>query len=61
MRVQVGAGEGYHYEGDLCARRKISNRKHSKEPESRLVGLLQILFQHNRFLALDTPKLVRIE
>ena len=61
MRVQVGAGEGHPYESDLCASRKISKRKNSKEPESRLVGLLQILFQHNRFLVLDTPKLPRIE
>ena len=61
MRVQVGAGERHHCESDLYARRKISKRKTFKEPESRLVGLLQILFHHNRFLVRDTPKLERIE
>ena len=29
--------------------------------DQRLVGLLQLLFQHNRFSVLDTPKLPRIE
>ena len=61
MRIHVGAGERHHCESDLCARRKISKRKTFKEPESRLVGLLQIRFQHNRLLVLDTPKLQRIE
>ena len=44
IRIQVGAEERHYCESDLCARRKFSKRKNSKEPESRLLGLLQILF-----------------
>ena len=49
LRIQVGAGED-----SIILKEKIVK-------DQRLVGLLQILLQHNRFLVLDTPKLPRIE
>ena len=59
LRIQVGAGEDSIMKVTCLLGGKFLTEKIVKD--QRLVGLLQILLQHNRFLVLDTPKLPQIE